>query len=298
MRNVIAVVFAVLSGLSYGASDFSGALATKKNNAALVTIVVQIVSLVALGGALYLLDDGTLIAKDLAWGAVAGIGATVGLTTFYKALATGPMSTAASVTGLVGSLVPVATGLLLGEVPNDITLAGIALAIPAAIVVSVGAVGLRSIAADANPRARTLSRSRASVTRGLSVIAGFGFGLFFVALAQTSGDGGLYPLLGARSASILVLTLVLSTTRSWERVDSGAWPAIAVAGVLDCSANSLYLLALEGGSFTWVAAVVSLYPVGTVLLARLILKEHITRVQLGGLAAAAAALVLISLGAT
>ena len=295
---MFAVLLATLSGLSYGASDFSGALATKRNDAALVTLVVQIVSFAALGVVLYFTFDGAIVAADLAWGALGGLGATVGLTTFYKALADGPMSTAASVTALIGALLPVSVGLLLGEVPNNPTLFGIALAIPAAIIVSVGGLEAHALSRNLNPRARTAARAQIAATRRLSVIAGLGFGVFFTALAQTSADSGLFPLVGARGASVAMLAAVLSVRHAWSSIDRSDMPSIGIAGLLDCSANSFYLLALADGSVTWVAAVVSLYPVATVLLARLFLKEELTRVQLVGLAMASSALVFVGLGAS
>ena len=294
---MLAVVFAVFSGVSYGAADFAGALASKRNNASLVTIVVQVISLISLAVVLVVSRTGTVIASDLWWGALGGVGAAVALTTFYAALAEGPMSTAASVTALVGSLVPVLAGIALGEIPNTMTLVGMGLAIPAAIIVSVGAAEVRERQVASSPRARVRDRARAARTRRLSVIAGLGFGLFFVALAQTSADGGLYPLVGARFASIALLAVVLTTQRSWSVVARPDWLAVVIAGLLDCAANSFYLFALEDGSFTWVAVVVSLYPVATVLLARFLLGELITRAQTVGLAMAACALVLVGLGA-
>jgi len=295
---MLAVLFATLSGLSYGAGDFSGAIATKRNDAALVTFVVQLISLAALAAILATTSGATVTPMDITWGAIGGIGATVGLTTFYRALADGPMSTAASVTALIGSIVPVTAGLALGEVPNDPTLVGIALAIPSAIIVSVGGLEAQAMSRSLSPRARTVARARISATRRLSVIAGLGFGLFFVALAQASGDAGLYPLVGARGASIALLFGLLTWRHSWKPIPRTDFGSIGVAGILDCGANSFYLLALADGSVTWVAAVVSLYPVCTVLLARLFLKEQLSRLQIAGLVMASTALVFVGLGAT
>ncbi|MGI9608557.1 MAG: EamA family transporter [Acidimicrobiales bacterium] len=296
--SVIALLYAGLSGLSYGAADFSGALATKRNDAMLVTIAMQIVSLGALAVLLYWFVDGVFVMEDMWWGGLGGLGAALGLVTFYKALADGPMTTAASVTALVGSLVPITAGLALGEVPNPITLSGIGLAVPAAVLVSVGALGVKSRRRAATPRSNATNKSQSAKTRMLSVVAGLGFGLFFVALAQTSADGGLFPLVGARIASIGALTIVLSGTARWGGIARRDWASVIVAGVLDFAANSFYLLAIDTGSFTWVAAVSSLYPVATVLLARVVLRERIAPVQVGGLALAAGALVLIGVGAT
>ncbi len=300
---MVALIFAALSGLSYGASDFSGGLASKRSDPVAVTLAMQVVSLISLLVVLIVYPFGSLLAVDLVWGAVAGLGIAVALSTFYRALAEGPMSTAASVTGLVGSLIPVGVGLALREVPGPLTLAGIALAVPAGIAVSAGGIARLVAGHDLGPRDRIRQRQRRARTRRLSIVAGAGFGSFFVALAQTSADGGLHPLLGARAAAIgaLALTVTVQARRraagDRPRVDRADAVAIIGAGLLDCSANSFYLLALGEGSLTWVAAVVSLYPVATVLLARMVLAERIVRAQAAGLVGAAAALVLVGIGA-
>jgi len=293
-----AVLFAALSGLSYGAGDFSGAFASKRNNAVVVTAVMQVISLLSLLAVIAFLVDGELVYRDLVWGAIGGLGAAVALVTFYKALAVGPMSTAAAVTALLSAVIPVTVGLLIGEVPNNTTLFGIALAIPAGIIISVGAPDLHGRNRFLNPREQAREKERVASTRRLSIVAGIGFGLFFVALAQVSDEGGLYPLLGARGASIGALLIVIAVTRTRISVARQDWGIVGVTGLLDCAANSFYLIALETGSFTWVAAITSLYPVGTVLLARAFLKERIAPAQVAGLGMAAGALVLVAVGAT
>lgn len=295
---MLAVLYAALSGASYGASDFAGAYATKKSDATLITIFVQIVSLMSLAVILIAFSPGRLITTDLWWGALGGLGAALGLATFYQALAIGPMSVAASTTALVSALVPVLAGLALGEIPGSVTMIGVALSIPAGLLVSVGGASMHMVSPNMGPRDRVRSRTGSNRTRVLSVLAGLGFGLFFVALSRTSAEGGLFPLLGARFASITVLGAILTVRRSWGLIGANQWPIVAVAGLLDCAANSFYLLALESGSFTWVAAISSLYPVSTVLLARLLLNERISPVQGFGLGLAGIALTLVATGAT
>ncbi len=292
---MIAVALAAVSALSYGAADFSGAVATKENDATVVTVAMQIVSLLALIAVVLVYPQGELLYIDLAWGAAGGLGAALGLVTFYKALALGPMSVAAALTALWSTAVPVFGGLVLGDRPGPITLAGIAIAVPAAVLVSLE--GGRDRAAEATPRERTLAWNRQTRTRQLAIVAGIGFGLFFVALSRTSADAGLYPLLGARVASIAGLSFVLFQGRLLAPIARRWWSLILVAGVLDCAANSFYLIALRYGSLTWVAAISSLYPVSTVLLARVVLNERLARVQFLGMGAAAIALTLFGIGA-
>lgn len=294
---MIAVVLAVMAGVSYGSADFFGAVASKRTSAVLVTVTMQAVSLVALNAWLVAVPDYQRHLGDLAWGAIGGLGAAMALVCFYRALAIGPMSTAAAITGIVGTVIPVVAGLLTGDRPGGMTMAGVVLCVPAATLVAGGATGRRGLAEFGSPRERLVIQERTAHTRQLALAAGVGFGVFFVALAQVSGDGGLFPLLGARSASVLALGVLLTVRRGWTGLAPGSWKPVVAAGVFDCAANGLYLLALEHGQLSWVAALTSLYPVATVVLARVVLAERLERSQVIGLGLAAAALVLVTGGA-
>lgn len=293
---MIGVLLAVLSGLSYGSSDYTGAVASKETDSTLVTVAMQVVSLACLGVWLVIFPIEHRTTVDLAWGALGGLGAAMGLTTFYRALAIGPMSTAASLTALTGATVPVVAGLAMGQRPGPIALVGIALSIPAVMLVSISDFGFRPIGNPPPPRSQYRSRMHSGTTRTLAVVAGFGFGLFFVALAQVSEESGLYPLLGARAASILALSATLTLSHQWSPISRSVWPLIVVTGVLDIAANGFYLTALNYRDLPEVAAIVSLYPVATVLLARAFLSEHLTRSQVAGMGLSVVALALITSG--
>jgi uncharacterized membrane protein len=193
----------------------------------------------------------------------------------------------------------VAAGFLLGERPGLITMTGIALAIPTAVLVSLGDDYDDDSCRPDPSGDRVWPTSRQWQTRMLSVVAGFGFGLFFVALSRTSADAGLLPLVGARVASITALAWVIRRFSNATRpVERRWWSVITLAGLLDVAANATYLVAVRQGSLSWVAAISSLYPVSTVLLARLVLDERLARAQLWGLGASGLALVLVGVGAT
>ena len=292
---MFAVLLAALASVSYGSSDFAGAMASKRTGSAVVTVFVQVVSLLTLGLVLVVLPPDAWTLRDFLWGALGGVGVAVALTCFYRALAIGPMSTAAATTALIGALVPLAAGFGFGERPGAITLVGIAVSIPAAVLVSAGGAD-GGASRGLTPRERFTAREHQAVTTRLSVIAGLGFGLFFVALSRTSAESGLFPLVGARLASIVVLVVVLTGMRNWSRPHRSSVVAIVAAGVLDCAANALYLSALDDGELTWVAAITSLYPATTVLMAWVVLKERMTRVQLFGLALSGVALALVAIG--
>lgn len=292
---MFAVFLATLSSVAYGASDFAGAVSSKHTDSAVVAVVAQLVSLLTLAVLLVIMPPVTWSIDDLAWGAAGGVCVAVALTCFYRALAVGPMSTAAATTALVGALVPLVAGLMLGERPGGITFAGIAISIPAAVLVSVGSTGNRA-SMRLTPRERWVVREHEAQTFRLAVVAGVGFGLFFVLLSRTSSDAGLFPLVGARMASITVLVVLLSVGRTWSAPKRSSWLPIVVAGVLDCAANAFYLTALTHGQLTWVAAITSLYPATTVVLASMLLRERLAKIQVLGLVLAGGSLALVAVG--
>jgi uncharacterized membrane protein len=295
---VIALALATLSAVAYGGSDFAGGVASKEHDSALVTVAVQIASLLTLGVLLvaFAADDAP-VPSDFAWGALGGLGAAFGLVMFYRALAVGPMSVAAALTALVGATLPVAAGLLLGGAVGGLTIAGALIAIPAAVLVSVGAPELAASRAVVSPRQRLIQRSGRRQTQRMAVQAGCGFALFLIALSRVSDSAGLYPLVGARAASVAALVVLLTARRAWAPIQRGSRITVGIGGVLDCAANSLYLVALERGHLSWVAAIASLYPVTTVLLARVVLRERLAGTQVAGFALAGAALAVIAAGA-
>jgi uncharacterized membrane protein len=290
-----ALVLAALAAASYGAADFSGALAARRVEAVLVTAAVQVVSLLCLVLAVFIVPAALVTTADLAWGATAGLGAAGGLVLFYRALARGPMSVAAALTALWGAAIPVAVGIGLGERPGTVTLIGMALAVPAGALVSIDGAGGKD-RAIACPRHRAREWQRRLRTSSLALAAGVGFGLFFVALSRTSDAAGLTPLLSVRVASLAALAVVLTRRGGPLIVPRSLWSPLLTAGILDFAANALYLVAVHRGSLAWVAAVTSLYPVATVLLARAVLDERLAPLQVWGLTCAAVALALVGAG--
>ncbi len=277
-----APLLAAGSSLVYGSADFMGGLASKRTDGVVVTVRSQIWGLIPLAVGLVLWSGVEVAPGDLVWGVAAGVTAGLGLMLFYPALAAGPMSVVAPVTALCSAVVPLVAGIALGERPSTLALVGVALALPAIGLVARGDV-------DGDHHA-----DRATVLKAAG--AGVGFGFFFLALAQTSLDAGLWPLVGARVGSIGSLVVVMLVTRRSWRVAPESQVAVVLAGMLDVMANAMYLVAAGIGLLSIVAVLGSLYPVATVILARVVLGERIGRGQLVGIGLAAAALTLVALG--
>ncbi len=280
----MAVVLALASAVVYGASDFLGGLASRRTSVLGVVAMSQLVGLAALVALLPWLG-GPVDGADLAWGAAAGLAGAAGLIVFFRTLAGGVMSVVAPVTALTAAAIPVLVGLLGGDTIGTWAAVGIVLALFAVVLVSAES-GLAALRA-ARPAALAPA-----------LLAGTMFGLFFVLLDRTSADAGLTPLVAARTASVGLVVAIALVGRQSLRVTRAALPLVAVSGVGDMSANALFLLATQAdGQLAITGVLASLYPVSTVVLAQVVLRERLVGAQVAGLMAAAAAVVLITLPA-
>jgi drug/metabolite transporter (DMT)-like permease len=278
----VAVILALTSAAVYGAADFLGGLASRKTSVFGVVALSQVVGLAALLALLPWLG-GPVDGTDLAWGVAAGVAGASGLVLFFRTLARGVMSVIAPVTAVTSAAVPVLVGLLGGNRIGLWAAAGIALALAAVVLVS--AEGGMSALRAARP---------ASLAPALA--AGTAFGFFFVLLDRTSEDAGVTPLVAARMASVALVVVLALATRQSLRVTRRALPLVALSGVGDMTANALFLLATQQeGQLAITGVLASLYPVSTVMLAQVLLRERLAGAQVAGLGTAVAAIVLITL---
>ncbi len=279
----MAIMLALGAAAFYGAGDFVGGLAARRNAVLTVALGAQLSGLLLLLVALPFLGPAIVTTADVANGAVAGVFGGLGLVVVYRSLAKGPMSVVAPTTALSASTVPVLVGLALGERPGLAVIAGIGVAFAAVALIT------REERGD-HPVAR-----RAAVRALLPALAGGAiFGLFFVFLHRTGSDAGVWPLLAARLTSVPVLAFLVLARRTPVRPDAALLGAVLVSGVLDMAANILFLLASRHGMLAVVAALTGLYPAATVVLAQTRLGERMAPVQLTGLGVAALAAVLVA----
>jgi uncharacterized membrane protein len=277
----VAIFLGLAAGLIYGAADFVGGLATKRAPLLTVVLLSQAFGAVLLAAALPLVAPAPVVASDVARGVGAGLAGALGVTWLYRGLARGRMSVVAPISAVVGALVPLVFGLLSGERPGLPALAGVALAL--------GAVALVTSSGGGEGR-----RGASGAWDGAT--AGLGFGFFFILLAGARAGAGLWPIAGARLSSLALMGAVILIGRRWSAPPRGVTPAIATAGCLDVVSNVLYLLATRRGLLSLVAVVTSLYPVSTVVLARVVLKERSTPPQLIGVLCAVVGVALIARG--
>jgi len=275
------ILLAFASAVVYGIGDYCGGRSARRQAALVVAAAGQMVSLVLVGAAVLVMGTAVPATPTWGWSAFAGVAGALGIAGLYHAFAHGEVSVVAPTSAVVGAMVPLVTGLFLGERPSLLALVGIVVAISAVALVS-GAIGTH--AHNTPPR-----------IVALAVAVGACFGLLFVALDRADSESGLWPLVIARFVSVpLLVALVLAIGARPVRHRASLQLAV-VAGVFDMGANVLYLLAVRGGMLSIVSVVSSLYPASTVALAFAFDKERLTRWQAIGLGAAGLALVLVSL---
>ncbi len=267
----------LLAALTWGAGDFNGGLAVKRTSAISVVIVAHAFSLGLLLLAALALREPLPPAAAWLWGGAAGLLGAFGLVLLYTALAVGQMSVAAPVSALVAAGIPVAFAAFTKNLPPALVILGFFLALAAIWLVSGGGSARFNLLALRLP-----------------AVSGVAFGFFFLSLHFASSDSVIYPIIAVRILSISSLLVYALFTRQPILPSRASITPILLTGLLDTLGNTFYALAAQIGRVDIAAVLGSLYPGATVLLAWLLLKEHITRPQWTGILLALAAIVLIT----
>ena len=283
-------LLAIGSAVLYGAADFTGGLTSRRAGTIPVVILSQASGLVLLALLLPLLPAASPSRPDLLWGALAGLTGGIGVALLYRALAIGTMAVVAPTTAVCAVAIPVVVSVVLGERPMPLAVAGIALGIASIVLVSQHRPAEEP---DREPRASEKG-PRSGV--GTALASGVAIGFFFLTLAQTRSDAGMWPILVARLVSVTLFGAVAIVGRISIRMPARMALLATVCGVIDMLANALYLVAAREGPLSIVVTLSSLYPASTVLLARVVLGERLNVLQISGVACALAAVVLIVSG--
>jgi drug/metabolite transporter (DMT)-like permease len=285
---VLAVALGLGSSLCWGLADFFGGLQSRKRAMLAVLLVSQGVALLLLlPFALALADEGPSAAA-VGWAALGGSAGVVALGAFYRGLAIGTMSVVAPISA-TGAAVPVLVGLAEGERPGVLQVAGMVAALAGVILASRESEPTEDMGA-AHRRA-----GRAAV--GLALVAAVGFGTFFVGVDRASATAEVpWVIVISRSCSLVLVLVAALVARPDLPRDAVSFGALAMVGVLDLGANGLFAVATTKGLLSVVAVLGSLYPAVTVVLARLVLAERVSRLQEVGIGLTLAGVVAISAG--
>lgn len=278
MNHLLAtVIFGLAASLCWGSGDFTGGLASRRSNASSVVLAAYAVGFVLMVALALIWQEPFPVPADLLWGGLAGVASVLGLLCFYSALSSGKMGITAPVSAVLTAMLPVLFSAFTSALPTLLQVGGFVLALLA--------IGLIS-----RPE-RTTGPSRGI---GLAVLAGCGFGCFFILISRVHPGAVFWPLAAARLTSVLVLLVVLLLRRQPLLPGRIVAPLVVLAGNLDAIGNAFFVLAAHSGRLDVAAILSSLYPAATVGLSALVLRERVTRVQALGILLALLAIPLIS----
>lgn len=281
---MLGLALSLASAASWGVSDFLGGLQTRRLPVLAVLAISQPVGLLLIAILIALTGADSISAGKLAIAFLAGVASLGGLAAFYSAMAMGTVSVVAPIASL-GVVVPIVVGLAEGESPAAIQLAGLVPAIAGVIVLSY----------EEQPEHGESARvARLSVL--LAIVAGLGFGIFYVALDAASAGRPGWAILAVRCGGVATVLVALLATRTRFDGVAAAWPVLIVIGVFDVSANTLLAFATTKGVLPVVAVGGSMYPAFTVALAHAVLGERLASLQWFGVVLALAGVAMIAAG--
>ena len=277
---MLAAVCALGASIAWGVGDFLGGLKSRTVPLLVVLVLAQVSGVLAIGLVVAVAGNAPP-GTSILWAPLAAVFGTVGLAAFFRGMAVGSISIVAPIAA-VGAVVPVVFGIATGDDVSSLQLAGFALAL--------GGVGLASFE---RPEGGSM-RVAAGVPWAIAAVIGFGG--YYVPMHEASGEDFLWAAFTFRMSVFVLVLAAWLIFRPPLRRASGSLLAIAMIGVMDTAGNSFFAAASSLGEVSVVSVLATLYPVVTVGLATVVLSERVAGLQLLGVVAALAGVVLISAG--
>lgn len=262
---------------AWGFSDFLGGFASRRANAFLLTTITHISGtafMLLLALALHSALPGR---SSLLWAMAAGVVAGGALAVFYRALAAGNMGLTAPIGAVLGAGIPTIVDMIIEGRPGPMRIAGFALA----------GVGIWLISRSEGPQGRPHGL-------GMAILAGIGFAGYFLCVRQAGNSSVFWIAAISRATSFVTTAIMVVTMRQYRPMDLKGVVWGVVTGFLDISGSAFFIRASQAGRLDTAVVISSLYPAITVLLARLVLKEHFSHWKLAGMLAALVAVPMIA----
>jgi drug/metabolite transporter (DMT)-like permease len=277
--NVLGVISGLIAAVVWGSSDFSGGIAARKQNQFQVLVNTGIAGLVVLVIATLLRGEGMLDTPSIFWAALAGLFGAFGIAALYRGLSLGNTASVAPAAAVISTGLPVVYSLITEGSPKVTQFIGFGLAL-AGIWLTTGSDTIKA-------------GSKAKESIMLAFVAGIGFSGFFILIAQVTPGRIFSPLLVSRLVSLSVAIVMVYVQRiSLPSITSN--PMALLAGFLDAGGNIFYLIAKQYTRLDVAVVLSSLCPAITVVLAAMIMKEHISRQHWTGVLVCLSAVALIA----
>jgi drug/metabolite transporter (DMT)-like permease len=262
--------------VAWGTSDFLGGYATRRANAFVFTCVVNLGGLVLVSALALASHPALLSGRSAAWALAGGVSGGASLALFYRALSSGRMGLTAPVAAVLSAAIPTIFSIFTEGFPRKIPILGFVFAV----------AGLWLIT-----RAEQGSKPEGI---GLAVLAGIGFAGFYLCIRQAGDGSPLWLATLTRAGGLIVTGLIVLLQGTFRDITASGVRWGVVTGCIDSLGTILFVLASQTGRLDEAVVIASLYPAVTVLLARIVLKEHFTRWRFVGLLAALAAVPMIA----
>lgn len=280
---MLSILYGLGAALSWGAGDFTGGMAARRAGAYRSVFYGEVVGVFVLLVIVAVWREPVSDQRTWFMSMFAGALGSIGLLLLYHSMTLGLMSIAAPVSALLAAALPVVVGIFTEGLPEYLTMIGFGFALFAVWMVSQGEKGVTNLFAHV-------------ADLRLPLLAGIGFGSYFVFMHEATREGGIiWPMVASRLGGMLLVIGYLLISRSSWQVASVAWPFICLNGVLDICGNAFFILAGQSGRLDVAAVLSALFPGATVLLAWIFLRERLTRNQWIGILSALIAIVLMTL---
>jgi drug/metabolite transporter (DMT)-like permease len=277
---MLGIGLALAASLCWGVGDFISGSKSRVLPVLVVLVCSQLVGLVWIGAVALIAQEPVPDTREIVLAALSAVAGTAGLACFFRAIAVGKMSLVVPIAA-TAAVVPVMVGIATGDRPGPLQLLGMVVTLAGAVMAS---------------REPGEEGERGSLAAGvlLAALSALFIGFFFLAIDGASDGGAVWASLVNRITSVTLLLLAAAVVRPKLATARPHVAALALAGTLDVSANLLFAAASTKGLISLVSVAGSLYPVITVLLARIVLKEQVHRIQEAGVIAALGGVVLIA----
>jgi drug/metabolite transporter (DMT)-like permease len=267
------------SSVTWGIADFLGGLMSRRLHLLNVLVGSQVSGLVLIAAVVAVRGEGPPPGDFAIFAALSGVAGVAGLSAFYRGLAVGSMAIVAPISS-TAAVVPLVIGVATGDRPSKIAWAGLALALGGVVLASREEMGGGRMARGA----------------WMAMLSALGFGFFFAAMDRASDGDVLWAILVNRITGVTLLSAATLALRPPLAAGRRDLRTLALIGLLDISANVMFAVASTKGLISLVAVLGSLYPLTTIVLARVVLGERPHRLAQVGVGAALAGVVLISAG--
>jgi drug/metabolite transporter (DMT)-like permease len=272
------ILLGLIAALCWGTSDFCGGIATRRMKASTVMLATDIVTIFLMTCFAFFFSEQMPSWQSIGWGIAAGTAGTLGIYLLFSGLAIGPMGVVSALSAVIAAALPVLIEISKVGIPGTLALIGFVLAGLAVCLIN-------------------FEKSESSISSKaiwFGIVSGIAFGILFTCLDQIEVGSAFWPLVASR---ILILPILVICNRGFSGVTSSLkqtpWLLLAI-GALDSLGNAAYTIATQIGRLDEASVIGSMYPIITVALSLLILKECLSKRQSVALALAVGAVVCIA----